>query len=446
MQTAPERPRWSWRKKLLLQLLLLPLLVLAVEFGYRLLLTAQGHGYSANAARERAAEILSPMLETIPRTGATIPALVDTRPGKKENEQRLIAHPYWGFEDVRSIANMAMETQEYHDGTPPDEFRILILGGSVSGIFGMLGTTKLTEELEKSPRLAGRKVRVVCHGRGSFKQPQQLNLLNFMLAEGHRYDAVVCIDGFNEVALGNHNAWEGANPVYPDVFRWAHLAQGMDLGEEELDLLTTAWTMRREGQEVLRSATEHGCFQSAILGQRTIARLDSIRARWGKSQEEYARLLLGRDRDAAVRGPEWNRAGVAHGDLEQVLTTAAFSWSECSRSQQAICSTRGIAYLHVLQPTLHDEGSKVLTELEIKNDNADASWIEGVKAGYPKLRAAGLELQKAGVNFLDASMIFRDVGDTLYFDACHFRTQGNELLALAVAPALLAVLERAAPR
>jgi hypothetical protein len=66
--------------------------------------------------------------------------------------------------------------------------------------------------------------------------------------------------------------------------------------------------------------------------------------------------------------------------------------------------------------------------------------MTGVRLGYPKLRAAGAELAAQGVPFLDASHVFADVQDTLYYDACHFDKRGNGLLAELLAPALLAAL------
>jgi lysophospholipase L1-like esterase len=94
----------------------------------------------------------------------------------------------------------------------------------------------------------------------------------------------------------------------------------------------------------------------------------------------------------------------------------------------------------VLQPTLHDKGSKPLTPQELAADNAHQSWIEAVGPGYPMLRAAGASLRAAQVNFFDASMIFKDTPQTLYFDACHFRAPGVVMLAEQIAPRFLEVL------
>jgi hypothetical protein len=119
-----------------------------------------------------------------------------------------------------------------------------------------------------------------------------------------------------------------------------------------------------------------------------------------------------------------------------VTAGAVRSWIEGSRSLQAICEARSIAYLHVLQPTLHDTGSKTLTGDEIVGSRAPDAYIDGVHLGYPRLREAAGSLRNLGIHFLDASMIFKDVKEGIYVDNCHFNLAGNRLLARAIAPAL----------
>ena len=112
-------------------------------------------------------------------------------------------------------------------------------------------------------------------------------------------------------------------------------------------------------------------------------------------------------------------------------------WRETTQDLEAVCRRRGIAYLHVLQPTLHDLGSKPITDAERKDGKAIAEWRAAVRQGYPLLRAEGAALAERGFPFCDASMIFAEVEDTLYYDACHFNRAGNELLAQAIAAAFL---------
>lgn len=120
---------------------------------------------------------------------------------------------------------------------------------------------------------------------------------------------------------------------------------------------------------------------------------------------------------------------------------AVASWVEGSRSLRAICEARGILYVHVLQPTLHDEGSKPLTAAEIAPGAARPAWVKGVHAIYPQLRRAELGLSEEGEHFIDASQLFAEQTETLYRDACHFVARGSELLAVPIAEGLGAALE-----
>ncbi len=101
---------------------------------------------------------------------------------------------------------------------------------------------------------------------------------------------------------------------------------------------------------------------------------------------------------------------------------------------------RDITYLHVLQPTLHDEGSKPLTDDERRTGKAPEVWESAARSGYPLLREAGAKLREQGVAFHDGSSTFATLEEQVYYDACHFRKPGHDVLADSVARALLDTL------
>ena len=130
---------------------------------------------------------------------------------------------------------------------------------------------------------------------------------------------------------------------------------------------------------------------------------------------------------------------------EEALEISVQGWAESSRSLQAICGVRGIAYVHVLQPTLHDADSKPLTRDELATSTGDPTQVEATLLGYPRLRDVGQELLAQGVRFVDASRVFDQVEQTLYMDMCHFTQAGHELLAELIARALLAEVPSLTP-
>jgi hypothetical protein len=437
------QPRRSLRKLLLLQLAIALAALAGVEVSYRVWLRLTHEPYSADAAIAKLVEVLNPMRESIPqavepRDGAPAPPdAASAQQRKATNEERVYLHPFFGFEHVRANENVQLALEGFAKREFANDYKILIVGGSVAGIFGVKGSERLGELLGQDPRFAGRTFHFFGDGRGSWKQPQQLYFVESVLAQGYEVDAVINIDGFNEVALSDHNRWEGAHPLYPSIFKWAPLAQSGDLEPVDLDLLVGLWTARREAEALVDRARNWGLMQSAVLGRMTLRQLHAIRNRWVDAQQGYAKRLLERDHDATIRGPKYE------GDAQAAMRLAVDHWAECSRDLQAVCAAHGITYLHVLQPTLHDVGSKVLTKEELASDNAHEAWVEGVHIGYPLLREAGAKLAASGVNFFDATGLFKDVGPPMYFDACHFRTYGNKLFAEAIAPKFLAACDGA---
>jgi len=101
---------------------------------------------------------------------------------------------------------------------------------------------------------------------------------------------------------------------------------------------------------------------------------------------------------------------------------------------------RGILYLQVLQPTLHDAGSKPLTRAELESGSANERWIAGATLGYPFLKQLGAELPAHGVNWLDATGLFAGVREPIYVDVCHYNERGGRMLAEAIGDELARLL------
>jgi hypothetical protein len=166
-------------------------------------------------------------------------------------------------------------------------------------------------------------------------------------------------------------------------------------------------------------------------------RFERLRAKYVDAFERLHAYIASRPKDAELKGPRFSSdESIAARGIIRV-------WEESSLCMKGICAEHGIAYLHVLQPALPDEGSKPLTEKEIAGGGAEASWIEGVKKLYTQLRSGGKRLSAHGVAFFDATGIFRSEHEDLYIDVCHLNQHGNELMAEAIAgPALDALANR----
>ena len=84
---------------------------------------------------------------------------------------------------------------------------------------------------------------------------------------------------------------------------------------------------------------------------------------------------------------------------------------------------------------LHQSGPTV-SQTVARMERDGLLTVEGDR--HLQLSEAGRRLARQGVRFHDLSRVFAGHGETLYFDnCCHFNRRGNEVMAQAIAEALL---------
>jgi hypothetical protein len=417
--------RWSWKRKLVLQLALVPLLLAAVELGARV-----AFSWDAEAARAELMKLVGSMNAQVPDPYETDEELeVDL----EALDQKLLLHPYYGWDKKSSLDDLARSVKHFRESAD-DDFDILVLGGSVAARFARHGEERLAELLRADARFAEREVRFHNFARGGFKQPQQAAELAYLFALGLEPDAVINIDGFNEIALSIRNEELGMHPLYPSSAFWSHFAKGREVDPEALDLQLTTWSLQREAHRVARGAIEGVQLESALLGSLALKKVRRLRVEWAVAQQAYTNHVSGRAGEAVVHGPSY-----APG-TESMLAITARNWVESSRSMRALCAERGALYLHVLQPTLADANSKPPSADEEDYLRSLREDLAAIRAGYDRLRQSGVELERAGVHFVDATDLFADIEETRYVDHCHFGPKGNRQLAERIVAAFLAAL------
>ncbi len=421
MTTEPRR-QWSWKRKLLLQLALLPVALLAVELALRVSRSFSGRPYGAEQTRQEILGALDAMTAALPRAP-------DERDEAFSNiKDAYVLHPYYGFTAKLSMDETAHWNRVFHEGVGEDAYVVMVLGGSVAGKIGH----GLSEALESDARLAGREVIVVNLGRGANRQPQQVMRMLFMLGLNVVPDAILNIDGFNEAAFSHANTTKNdAHPFYPYWPRWGHLAFTSGPGEEGLALAAEVVAKQNRALEYGRRAIDGVWLSSAVSGPVILRRFNELALDWTTTQERYAEHLARSGENESARGPAFA------GDETQAMDAVVRLWFDCSLALDAYCKARGIVYVHALQPTLYDAGSKRLSEEEQERGRHAKSYRRGVLLGYPKMRAAGPRLVEAGVTFLDLSMRFADVDEDIYVDYCHYNAFGNNLVVADLVEVLL---------
>jgi hypothetical protein len=329
---------------------------------------------------------------------------------------------------------LAPEGQDWPSSTGPDRFVVAVLGGSVADIFAHNGRDALQRALEEldPQRFRGRRVELVSLGTGGYKQPQQLFHLQYALLSGFRFDLVLNIDGFNELALAAENARRGIQPLYPSGYHVGLMAAaaGGGLDPDSAARLAELWALQRQELALLEALESGPLAQSALAG--LLGSLGSRRARANADRLQFELAETAQaELDASYRGPAADPAS-------DPLVVAADAWKLGSELVGAVAAQQRIPYVHVLQPNQYVPGSKPIGEAErrVAVDPANA-WGQAAAAGYPLLRERGRALAAAGEHFLDLTMLFQDVAEPLYTDnCCHFGPRGNELLAEAVARAI----------
>jgi len=316
-----------------------------------------------------------------------------------------------------------------------DGFHVGIFGGSVAEQLATVGGETLISELERrAPELRGR-VRVFNAAIGGYKQPQQLIELILLTLQGVRFDAIVNLDGFNEVALSSTDATARYNPLFPSRLHYLLL---LNLGRDAssgstIERYAAVIRTRRRASE-WRAAADRRFLAGSELARsllgRAVLHLESRATRLEQALQEeaspppslaaYAPACLGNPKDGC-----W--------DL------IADVWETSSLEMAAIAGQIGARYVHVLQPNQYDEGSKPLSQQEREIAFApETGWPDGVRRGYPLLRARIPEMRTRGVAVHDLTQLFADVTDDVYIDTCcHYNQRGTNALATAIADAIL---------
>ncbi|MDZ4773229.1 MAG: hypothetical protein SGI72_08865 [Planctomycetota bacterium] len=340
---------------------------------------------------------------------------------------RPVPHPFFGWTSERDVHVVDEQLRWFSSKESETCFDVIVLGGSVAAEFTNMSGPTLAAALALEPKLDGRTVRVWNDAHAAFKAPQTGNELAYLLALGLQPDAVLLIDGFNEVAIGMTNALAGSNPALPSFEVWSGLARGKAVDAHALDLLVTLHSAQRAEQAVARTAVKGHFAKSALLTRITLARLAAKHATFRDALESYLDYTKPRADDPAVSGTHFDATPEAVGAL------ATRVWSENARLVEALCRARDIPLVHVLQPTLYDPGAKVMTPEETRAATAASAWMVGVHAGYPKLRAAGSALQRDGFSFRDLSRVFATQDERLFVDVCHMNARGYTLFAAEIA-------------
>ena len=312
------------------------------------------------------------------------------------------------------------------------ELIVGITGGSVAWRFSWEAESALARQLAAVPRFANRKLRLVRLALPGYKQPQQLFALNYILALGGEFDAVINIDGFNDTVLSVlENARQGTAIEYPRSWH----ARSLLIADPRNS--SDAWqllSLRGARQSRARNALQSPLRYSSLYQLFWFVRDDLDH----RALLDLAQSVSRSRKDSFVHhGPP------PPADHAAAATAAADLWYRSSIQMHDLCKTRNIAYLHCLQPSQYLPSNKPFSaheqQLCLTPDQPHAVLAQEL---LPMLQELGKMLAENGVQFLDLNSCFRNHPETLYSDPwCHVNADGNALLAESIAPALIQCLQ-----
>ena len=313
-----------------------------------------------------------------------------------------------------------------------EEWTIAVFGGSVAAFLSVDGRRALAEAVSRSALGRGKRVRVRSFAQAGYKQPQMAMTLAYLMSLGERFEAVVELDGVNDLAVSYiEHRWRGKFPFYPR--EWEYLVA--DVGDPRQHLLIGAIAYRQSRRASLARYFSRKPLRWSVTAGLVWRRLDRAQA----AQLAVAREAAVRQKSAALtyreRGPLRT-----YGDDATLLRALAKVWARSSEQMNSLCAGAGTRYHHFLQPNQYVPGSKPMGAAERKVAfNADQPMRWPIEHGYPLLQAEAPELARKGVRFTDLSRIFAQVEEPLFVDdCCHLSPRGSEMLGREIGSRLAA--------
>ncbi len=322
---------------------------------------------------------------------------------------------------------------------PPSEreFIVGIFGGSVGAWFCQLGAPRLVQSLSARPFFREKTIVPLCFSHEGYKQPQQALLLTYFLSVGQRFDLVVNIDGFNEVALSRVNDEAGLDMSMPSTMHLdglRNLIDGATLTSEKLQSLA-AIEGHRQRMNTVAARLNRAWSATVFVALERYYRV--VEGRYQAERVTFAALPSAASTGSAVHvTPRIDRGGP-----NRFFDDVAELWLRSSNVMRDALARQGTVYVHVLQPNQYFSQRRFTDEERRVALNPASPFKPGADQGYPKLLAAlSRGVKEGGSPMFDATRLFDEESAAMYVDdCCHYTRRGNELLADFVVRSVLSV-------
>jgi len=309
-------------------------------------------------------------------------------------------------------------------GLDENDFVVGVFGGSVAQWLAVQTGQYLASRIEELEGFEDRRVRVLTFAQGGFKYPQQIQALSYFSSIGQRFDVVIDVSGFNEVALGAFNASSGIEAGWPSMMHLGPLLRLIESGAAPPEAMTLlariqADTARAESLEVLAGES-----RLASMWFLRHLQLGKVEARLSSDQAELA-LSSSTGTFEFVSVP---RRDVSS-KLEDACRKAALQWRRCALMMHALARSIDSEFIEVLQPNQYFSNHEFSRSERSRALRPRSVFREPVQVGYPFLLSAASELRDDGLHVVDAIDVFDSELRPVFSDACcHYNRLGNRIL------------------
>ena len=360
-------------------------------------------------------------------------------------------HPYYGYvhctnndmpqeRDALKAENLGLHgsgtiLNDHYD----DVYNIVITGGSVANIFYGTEHAAVQKFFEQHKEITkGKKVQVFGFTNWGYKEPQQLIIINDLIAQGAHFDLVMNIDGLNEMIIPLYNNLQ--NNVYPFYpLRWDLATR--DDGESSYGQTKIELEWIKQIRLKLADFIDSIKIKSFAKEAFWLFCDDLLYSRKQRLLNELkdAKVSLFYGNNLTLNSAQKAVVGTPNLPSRDMAPWLLLEWARASVLLHNAVLAQGGRYFHFLQPNQYVTGSKPLTQHEETDFVNKSSFLyENVNPSYQMLREGGEILRKSGIDFVDASQIFAATQDELYInDCCHFNKKGNDIFFDFITNALM---------
>ena len=333
----------------------------------------------------------------------------------KNEEKFIYPHPYYGYGgySLFPLKNSLGNNDEPIFFKIPkkiysDDINILILGGSVAAHLSLNDSEdkfKINNKIydkhdifEKTINWKFNTDRFKIYNAAipGGKQPQQLFKLNYLLLNGYKFDYVINLDGFNEIALSiSENIPIKNNIIYPRQYSRQIRAFNKDIS-----------CVKNSNKSI---------HNTSILPIRELYNLYNIYSCHKK--------LYGLQTDIDEDFPKLSK--FKNENFEIKLNKIIKLWENSSNMIFNLSEVYNFNYIHILQPNQYYKNSKNLTDSEKEISNFQ-KYKNPIEKFYENLNLNNLTI----INKFDARKIFISNRESLYRDyCCHLNNKGMFILS-----------------